>query len=199
MNMTDSSTQFVVRETAVQDLDLVHATQNGDVTAFDQLVRRYDQNLFRISQTITHNREDSQDAVHETFLSAFQHLNGFRESASFSAWLIRIVVNQVSDEPAKAKQNERGISQREASARREKVPIEIADWIPNPEERYQVAELRVVLARALQALRPSDRTVLVLRDTEGLSIGLSCAAVKSRLFQGPHPTARNFERVLPQT
>src|SRR3984893_11216913 len=91
--MTNSA-QFEVKAVAGDDLDLVHASKNGDVTAFEQLVKRYDRKLFRIAQSITHNREDSQDAIQEALLKAFQHLGQFREDSLFSTWLIRITVNQ---------------------------------------------------------------------------------------------------------
>jgi RNA polymerase sigma-70 factor (ECF subfamily) len=65
--MIADSSQFAAWEVANDDLDLVHATKNGDVAAFEQLVKRYDGKLLRIAQSITHNREDSQDAVQEDF------------------------------------------------------------------------------------------------------------------------------------
>src|ERR1700691_3221693 len=76
------------------DLDLVHASKNGDVAAFEELVKRYDRKLFRIAQSVTHNVEDSQDAVQEALLKAFQHLGQFREESQFSTWLVRITVNE---------------------------------------------------------------------------------------------------------
>ncbi len=81
-------------EVASDDLDLVHATQKGNLAAFEQLVKRYDRRLLRISQTVTHNREDSEDAVQEALLSALQNLPAFREDCQFSTWLIRITVNR---------------------------------------------------------------------------------------------------------
>jgi RNA polymerase sigma-70 factor (ECF subfamily) len=86
-HMTDTSTQFASMEVASDDMDLVHASKNGDVTAFEQLVKRYDRKLYRIAQSITHNREDSQDAVQESLLKAFQNLSEFREESQFSTWL----------------------------------------------------------------------------------------------------------------
>src|ERR1035438_6014295 len=94
MNMTVDSAEFAVTEVASDDLDLVHASKNGDIAAFEQLVKRYDRKLFRIAQSVTHNREDSQDAVQEAFLKAFQNLGEFREESKFSTWLIRITLNQ---------------------------------------------------------------------------------------------------------
>ena len=92
--MTDNVTQFDVAEEAGDDMDLVHASKNGNVAAFEQLVKRYDRRLLRIAQSVTRNREDSQDAVQEAFLKAYQHLADFREACQFSTWLIRITVNQ---------------------------------------------------------------------------------------------------------
>jgi len=88
--MNANSAQFA----ASNDLDLVHASKNGNVAAFEQLVKRYDRRLLRISQTVTRNREDSEDAVQEALLKAFQNLVEFREDSQFSTWLIRITVNQ---------------------------------------------------------------------------------------------------------
>jgi RNA polymerase sigma-70 factor, ECF subfamily len=88
--MTAESAQFGVRAETNDDFDLVHASKNGNVAAFEELVKRYDRKLFRIAHGVTHNREDSQDAVQETFLKAYQHLAEFRGDSQFSTWLIRI-------------------------------------------------------------------------------------------------------------
>src|SRR5580692_3910482 len=92
--MTPDSTQIAVTAVASDDLDLVRASKNGDVAAFEQLVKRYDRKLLRIAQHVIHNREDAQDAVQEAFLKAFQNLGQFREESQFSTWLIRITLNQ---------------------------------------------------------------------------------------------------------
>src|SRR2546427_8613758 len=92
--MCRNSAHLAVTEMASDDLALVHASKNGDVAAFEQLVKRYDRKLLRIAQHVTHNREDSQDVVQEAFLKAFQHLGEFREDSKFSTWLIRITLNQ---------------------------------------------------------------------------------------------------------
>src|SRR6266700_8255164 len=168
--MAADSAQLAVRPVASDDLDLVHATQNGDVSAFEQLVGRYDRKLLRIAQHVTHNREDSQDAVQEAFLKAFQHLGDFREDSQFSTWLIRITVNQALMKLRKLR------SIREVSAHEDFhvdgniLPMEVADWAPNPEERYGTSELRDILIKALEELSPILRTVFVLRDIEGFSI-----------------------------
>jgi RNA polymerase sigma-70 factor (ECF subfamily) len=81
--MTAEPAQFGVRAETNDDLELVQACKNGDVAAFEQLVKRYDRKLFRIAHSVTHNREDSQDAVQEAFLKAYQHVAEFRGDSQF--------------------------------------------------------------------------------------------------------------------
>ena len=76
------------------DSALVHATRQGDAEAFEELVKRYDFRLLRIAFHVTHNREDAEEAVQDAFLKAYTNLDQFEETASFSTWLTRIVVNE---------------------------------------------------------------------------------------------------------
>jgi RNA polymerase sigma-70 factor (ECF subfamily) len=189
--MTADSAQLAVTTVASDDLDLVHASKNGDVAAFEELVKRYDRKLFRIAQHVTHNREDSEDVVQETFLKAFQHLGEFRETSQFSTWLIRITLNQALMKLRKQRRAIREVSLEEHfQAEGDMLPMEVTDWAPNPEQLYSASELRNILIKALKELRPILRAVFVLRDVEGLSIAqtaevlnLSHAAVKARLWR----------------
>jgi RNA polymerase sigma-70 factor (ECF subfamily) len=182
--------QFGGRAVVRDDLDLVHATQGGDVSAFEELVERYDRKLLRIAEHITHNREDSQDAIQEAFLKAFQHLDDFREHSQFSTWLIRITVNQALMKLRKRRTTKEVSLDEDFQADGDMLPREVADWTPNPEELYRASELRDILVKALEGLRPALRTVFVLRDIEGLSIDQTAevldlvpAAVKARLWR----------------
>jgi RNA polymerase sigma-70 factor (ECF subfamily) len=190
MNMTANSAQFAVREAACDDLDLVHASKNGDVAAFEQLVKRYDRKLLRIAQSVTHNTEDSQDAVQEAFLKAYQNLAAFREDSQFSTWLIRITVNQSLLKLRKQRATREASLDEDFQAEGDILPIEVTDWAPNPEQLCWASELRDILIRALEELSPILRTVFVLRDIEGLSIdqtaevlNVSHTAVKARLWR----------------
>jgi RNA polymerase sigma-70 factor (ECF subfamily) len=188
--MAAESAQFEVRVEAGDDLDLVHADKNGDVAAFEELVKRYDRKLFRIAHGVTHNREDSQDAVQETFLKAYQHLAEFRGDSQFSTWLIRITVNQSLMKLRKQRAIREVSLDEDFQADGDMLPMEVTDWAPNPEQLYRASELRDILIKTLRDLRPILRTVFVLRDLEGLStdqtaevLGSSHAAVKSRLWR----------------
>jgi RNA polymerase sigma-70 factor (ECF subfamily) len=188
--MTKDSAQLAVREGANDDLDLVHATKNGDVAAFEQLVKRYDRKLLRIAQSVTHNREDSQDAVQEAFLKAYQNLAAFREDSKFSTWLIRITVNHSLMKLRKQRSTKEDSLDEDFQAGGDMLPLEVTDWAPNPEQLYWASELRDILIKCLEELSPILRTVFVLRDIEGLTIdqtvevlSVSETAVKARLWR----------------
>src|SRR5580692_1138359 len=131
--MTKDSAQLAVREGANNDMDLVHACKNGDVAAFEQLVKRYDRKLFRIAQSVTHNREDSQDVVQEAFLKAYQHLADFREACQFSTWLIRITVNQALMKLRRQRGTRETSLDQDFGDEKDIMPREVTDWAPNPE------------------------------------------------------------------
>jgi RNA polymerase sigma-70 factor (ECF subfamily) len=188
--MTAEVAQFGVRAEANDDLDLVQASKNGDVAAFEQLVKRYDRKLFRIAHSVTHNREDSQDAVQETFLKAYQHLGDFRGDSQFSTWLIRITLNQSLMKLRKLRRTREMSLDQDFETDEDVLPREVIDWAPNPEQLYSVSELRNILNKNIEELQPILRTVFVLQDLEGLSteqtaevLDLSQSAVKSRLWR----------------
>src|SRR6202044_2660547 len=128
--MSASATQHDITAETNDDMDLVRACKNGDVAAFEQLVKRYDRKPFRIAQSVTHNREDSQDAVQEAFLKAYQHLAEFREASQFSTWLIRITLNE-SLMKLRKRNTAKGFSlDDDLGEDGESLPRYIADWAP---------------------------------------------------------------------
>src|SRR5690348_15935488 len=173
------------------DVALVHAAKGGDVEAFGELVSRYDRQLFRVAQNITHNREDAQDAVQEAFLKAFENLAAFEEKAKFSTWLVRIVINQSLMKLRKLRSaNVVSVDEDFDNPEHDAMPLEISDWKANPERDYKASEPREILTKALEGLSQSLRIVFVLRDMEGLSVeetaktlDLSIAAIKTRLLR----------------
>ena len=184
--MSEKLTQFA----ASNDLDLLHASKKGDSAAFEQLVKRYGHRLLRISQTVTHNKEDSEDAVQEALLKAFQNLAGFREEAQFSTWLTRITVNQSLMKLRKQRANREVSLDGNFESDEDTLPADMPDRAPNPEQLCWASELRDILCRIVKELRPLLRTVFILRDVEGFSIeqtaqvlNLSPAAVKARLWR----------------
>jgi RNA polymerase sigma-70 factor, ECF subfamily len=173
-----------------EDGTLVRASKAGDVAAFEELVKRYDSKLLRIAQHVTHNLEDAQDAVQEAFLKAFQKLRQFQEKSKFSTWLIRITINQALMKLRKQRRQREVSIDEDFQTEEGTLPLEVADWAPNPEQRYTASELKEILTKALQELQPGLRVVFVLRDIEGLSLGqtaetldLTVSAVKARSWR----------------
>lgn len=188
--MTVVSAQFASQEVSRDEMELVHAARRGDTSAFEQLVGRYDRRLLRVAESITHSREDSEDVVQEAFLKAYQHLADFQERSQFSTWLFRITVNQALMKLRKRRTIKEVSFDEVVQEDGETLPREVADWAPSPEGLCRGSELREILIRALNKLRPILRTVFVLRDVEGIStdqtaeiLQLSRAAVKARLWR----------------
>jgi len=179
-----------VGEGITSELALVQAAKNGDLEAFSDLVRRYDRNIFRIAQHITHNEEDAQDVVQDAFLKSYQNLDQFQGNSKFYTWLVRIAVNEALMK-LRRRRNDRTVSlDEDVETEDGSIPREVADWAPNPEQLYKQAELSDILKKTFQGLAPGFRTVFVLRDVEGMSteetaemLGLSVPAVKSRLLR----------------
>ena len=177
-------------EGITSELALVQAAKNGDLEAFSDLVRRYDRNIFRIAQHITHNEEDAQDVVQDAFLKSYQNLDQFQGNSKFYTWLVRIAVNEALMK-LRRRRNDRTVSlDEDVETEDGSIPREVADWAPNPEQLYKQAELSDILKKTFQGLAPGFRTVFVLRDVEGMSteetaemLGLSVPAVKSRLLR----------------
>jgi RNA polymerase sigma-70 factor, ECF subfamily len=179
-----------VGEPVSDELALVEAAKAGDVGAFEELVRRYDRNVFRIAQHITQNREDAEDVVQDAFFKAYSNLSQFQGQSKFYTWLVRIAVNEALMR-LRRRRPERTVSlDEDVKTEDDTVPREVADWSPNPEQQYTQAELREILDRTIHGLPATFRTVFVLRDVEGLSteetaeaLDLSIPAVKSRLLR----------------
>ena len=186
----EASAQFENVHAADDDLTLVHAAKRGCSSAFEKLVRKYDRKLLRIAQGVTHNREEAEDAVQEAFLKAYQRLDQFQESAKFSTWLIRIVLNEALMKVRRQRTAREESLDRDFQSDSDMLPMDVADWSPNPQELYGAVEFREILLKCLLTLPRTLRIVFVLRDIEELSItetgealGLSDVAVKARLFR----------------
>ena len=188
--VTEILTQCKAFLEAEDDLTLVHATKRGNIASFDKLVRKYDSRLLRIAQSVTHNREEAEDAVQEAFFKAYQKLDQFQQNAKFSTWLIRIVLNESLMKLRKQRIFRQESLDSTFSSDNDALPRDVTDWSPSPQELYGATEFREILIKCLGSLQPALRVVFVLRDIEELSINetcealsLSATAVKSRLFR----------------
>ena len=199
--------QSKAADTTVSDeLALVQAAKQGDVGAFEQLVKRYDRNIFRIAQHITQNREDAEDVVQDAFLKAYENLDQFQGNSKFYTWLVRIAVNESLMKLRRRKTSKTVSMDEDVETEEGSMPREFADWSPNPEQQYGQSELGDILRKTIQGLPTSFRTVFVLRDVEGLSteetaemLNLSIPAVKSRLLRARLQLRERLNRYFKKT
>ncbi len=171
-----------------QDTALISQVLSGNVAAFEDLVRRYDRRVYRVTLAITQNKEDAEDAMQDAFLKALEHLGQFEGSARFSTWLTRSAVNEALQRLRKRGRFEsldEPVDTGDAF-----IPQQVEDWRDNPEQQYAKEELRELLEKSIGSLPPIYRTVFVLRDVEHMSnedaseaLDLSVPAVKSRLLR----------------
>ena len=171
---------------------LIAASKSGDTDAFDQLIRRYEDKIFRLAKSVCSGLpSDAEDVYQETFLTAFEKIGKFRKDSNLGTWLYRIAANlcwmrhrkrkrepfvPLLDDPARAGRAAAG---------------DVKDWTFEPDEAAQKREIKETVRKALQELPVDYRLVLSLRGIERLSneetatvLGLSAAAVKSRLHRG---------------
>jgi RNA polymerase sigma-70 factor, ECF subfamily len=172
------------------DVALVARVRAGDVAAYDELVRKYERQVFRIAQHITQNREDAEDVVQDAFLKAYEKLEQFQGNSKFYTWLVRIAVNEGLMRLRKRRTARTVSIDEDVETEEGSVQREIADWAPDPEQNYTQTELAEILRKTIQGLPRGFRIVFALRDVEGMSteetaetLGLSIPAVKSRLLR----------------
>jgi len=168
---------------------LVASARAGDTAAFEELVARYEDKIFRLTSNITGNREDAEDAMQDAFLKAYAHLNNFHGESRFYTWLVRIAANEALMRLRKRRPNHFSLDQ-PIEGDSDLMPRELAAWRPNPAQLHAKTEIDHIVATFVDQLEDEDRIVLVLRDVEELStqetadaLGISISAVKSRLLR----------------
>ena len=178
------------------DLRLVERLRGGDAAALETLMERYASRVYRLAQGITRNEADAQEVVQDVFLTVFRKIHTFEGRAALGSWIYRVAANAALIK-RRGKRAEVEVSFDSElptflpDGHRAGAPaFVLADWSQTPEAELLSRETREILNQAIDALPDRYRTVLVLRDIEGLSneevaevVGESVAAVKSRLHR----------------
>jgi RNA polymerase sigma-70 factor (ECF subfamily) len=172
------------------DANLVLEAQAGDLEAFEQLVRRHTQPVYRTLIAILGNASDAQDAMQDVFLNAFKHIGSFERRSKISTWLASIARHAALQRIRRLKDTE-SLDSVECGEDREFRPRQVRAWQDDPEQSYSNAQRRKLVERGILQLSAKYRLVVMLRDIEQLStdevarrLGLSVPNVKTRLFRG---------------
>jgi RNA polymerase sigma-70 factor, ECF subfamily len=173
----------------VSEARLVSAAKRGQQAAFGELCERHAKRIYHTTLRVTRSHEDAEDALQDSFLSAFVHLRNFDGRSSFSTWLTRIAINAALMK-LRRNRGSREIPMDELAGTQDaSLRFEPADCHPDPEANYARQERQRVVVGAVSGLRPSLRHVIEIRELQESSmretaerLGISVAAAKGRLF-----------------
>jgi RNA polymerase sigma factor (sigma-70 family) len=171
------------------EMDLVNQARRGDLKAYDELVRRYQERIYATVYHMTSNHEDANDLAQEAFIKAFHALKTFKGGSSFYTWIYRIAVNKTINF-LKQRKHKPQMSLDDLDFNAEHDPDLVALISEKtPRRDAGLAELQEKLNEALQRLSEPHRLVVTLHDIQGLSheeiakiMGCNIGTVRSRLF-----------------
>jgi RNA polymerase sigma-70 factor (ECF subfamily) len=173
----------------VEEMVLVKRARQGDLEAYDELVRRYQERIYATVYHMTSNHEDANDLAQEAFIKAYHALKSFKGGSSFYTWVYRIAVNKTINF-LKQRKNRSQMSLDDLDFNAEHDPDLVA-LISNktPRRDIALAELQEKLNTAMQKLSEHHRLVVTLHDVQGLSheeianiMDCNIGTVRSRLF-----------------
>ena len=157
--------------------------RQGDLAAFEELVRTYQAEVFRFARHLTIDRTAAEDVTQEAFLRAFRFIGGYRGETRFSSWLLRIARNCAID-----------------AARKQHYPIVDQDARPERAGAIANAVVRAELDAALATLGAEHRETFLLVEVLGLShrevadvLGVRVGTVKSRMFRARQALCRALD------
>lgn len=167
---------------------LVKRAREGDLTAFNALVLRFQDGLYSLALRMLNDSAAAEDVAQDAFLRAWQRIDSFR-GGSFRAWLYTIAANRARDElRRRARRPVLSLDQRDDDPERGSLDLDPADPDPGPAAAAEQGDLRVRLEALLRSLPDDWREVVVLSDVHGLDYaeiaavtGVAVGTVKSRL------------------
>jgi len=190
-----------MKDRNISDVGLVDEFKAGDISAFEEIISRYESKVMNLALRFTRNQEDAEEVLQDVFTTVYRKIDGFRGQSAFSSWLYRIVVNAAFMKLRKRKQTQT-VSIDDLAPAVKQYCME-RDAVTN-QHLHNVAisrELQEVLQRAIDRLPDQYRAVFVLRDVDGLSnqetgeiLNLSIPAVKSRLHRSRIMLRKKLQR-----
>ncbi|HTT18877.1 MAG TPA: sigma-70 family RNA polymerase sigma factor [Candidatus Sulfotelmatobacter sp.] len=197
---TEGPYDKTAKSAAVDEYLLVAEARAGCSGAFELLYERHRTRVYRIAYRILRNEQDAEDASQRSFQRAFAKLAGFRGESSFSTWLTRIAINEALM-LLRQRRTSAWIVETESHVDYESPAVNPVEKALTPEDVLAAKEVGAAVTEAISNLRQSLRTVVLLREFQGLTsietarrIGLTVAAVKSRSLRAKRDLRRHLER-----
>lgn len=194
MNPTPDAvpTRALSSRTSPESIALLSRLRAGEEAAFEELVRVYTGRLLAMARRILGSHEEANDVVQETFLAAFQSIDGFRGDANLGTWLSRIAVNHcLMKLRSRRRKPEQSIDELLPTFLPDGHQVrESALWDVSIDSEVERKEVHGIVRGAIDRLPPNYRTVLLLRDIEELStdevagmLGVTTNTIKVRLHR----------------
>ncbi len=171
-----------------EEKDIIERCRRGDLGAFNELVRRYEKQVYNFAYRLTNNYDDASDVAQDAFVRVYNAIGTFRGDASFSTWLFRITTNVFLDERKRARAHPHSSLDEYMELDESSVARQIEDPGPTPEALTEEAERNKILQKAIASLPEYQRAMVVLYHAQQKSyeeiaeiMGLPIGTVKSRL------------------
>jgi len=171
------------------DENLISNIQAGDTDAFEEIVTKYEKQIYNLALRYSGNPDDALDISQDVFLRVYKNIHTFKGQSKFSTWLYQIATNICIDHCRKnSKKKESSILYFDENG--EEQEIEFPDISYAPEQVFEQQEIQEELTRCIDLLGDEHRLILTLRDIEGLTyqeigiiLSMEQGTVKSRLFR----------------
>jgi RNA polymerase sigma-70 factor (ECF subfamily) len=178
---------------AATDEELVARARTKDFAAFEELLDRYEDKVFRLAYRFVRNETEAKEILQDTFLSIWRKLDTFKGDAQFSSWLYRVAANAALMRLRAARRHPEISTEDLPNGYLDnngQLPPVGENWAKRPDDELQSSELRQHIQAAVDALPEIYRTVFLVRDVEGLSteetaevLNISIPTVKTRLHR----------------
>jgi len=185
-----------------EDRAIIERCKEGDLSAFDELVRRYEKQIFNFAYRMTQNYDDASDIASDAFVKVFHAIETFRGDANFSTWLFRVVTNLYLDSRKRSKAHMHIPLDEYIDLEESTVTRQVEDTGPSPLDRLEAGERQGILDKAINELPEYQRLMVLLYHTRGKSyeeiaeiVGLPIGTVKSRLNRARLALKKRLEPV----
>ena len=177
----------------MDERELIARLQKRDEAAFEELIRQYEKKVYTLCFRMCGNSEDAEEAAQDAFLALWRGIDRFRQESSLSTWIYRLATNACIDTLRRRKKQSGSVSLDD-----EELFVDAVDPAPQPHEEAERRETQRLLQEGLLSLPAEYRSILLLREIEGLSyseisaaLDLELGTVKSRISRG-RTLLRNF-------
>jgi RNA polymerase sigma-70 factor (ECF subfamily) len=181
------------RKAAPTDREIIERLKNGDQEALETVFNLYSRKLYSVAQRILGEAADTEEVIQDVFWTVYRKAKFFKGDSQFSTWLYRLTVNAALGQVRRSKKKkeveyEEFLPKFQEDGHHRVRPV--VDWSDTLDEKYAQREIQALLGKALDQLKPIDKSIILLSDLEGLSdkeisatVSLSVSAVKTRLHR----------------